>query len=217
LRFHGVTQPQLHGLTKEYATAHADLSRLELRAIVDALYATDYHDLHSAGIGLLELRCDLLTPRDAPWLITLVRRSPGWAHVDWLATKVVGSVIGESANKRRLLRAWARDPDVWVRRTALLAQHDDLRRGAGDFALFAEIASPLLAEREFWIRKAIGWVLREVSKKRPQLVRDFLLTNRERSSALTLGEGAKYLPAGTRHELGLARVPAWKLREKARS
>jgi len=75
----------------------------------------------------------------------------------------------------------------------------------------------MLGEREFWIRKAIGWVLREVSKKRPALVRDFLLEHRERVSGLTLSEGAKYLPAAMRGELGLAAVPQWRRRELARA
>ena len=184
---------------------------------MDALYATGYHDLHSAGIAVLELRADLLRPRDVPWLIGLVRASPGWAHVDWLATSVIASALGDGPDLRRRVRAWARDRDVWVRRTALLVQHDALRRGEGDFALFAEIAAPMLGEREFWIRKAIGWVLREVSKKRPALVRDFLLEHRERVSGLTLSEGAKYLPAAMRRELGLAAVPAWRRREEARA
>jgi 3-methyladenine DNA glycosylase AlkD len=216
LRFHGVTQPQLRRAAREFVKASPDLTRAELRAIVDALYATGYHDLQSAVIALLDLRGDLLGPRDAPWLIGLVRKSPGWAHVDWLASSVIGPSLGDGATMRGRVRAWARHRDVWVRRTALLARHDELRRGRGDFALFAEIAAPLLEEREFWIRKAIGWVLREVSKKRPALVRDFLREHRARVSGLTLSEGAKYLPGPMRVELGVDPVPAWRRREAAR-
>ena len=89
------------------------------------------------------------------------------------------------------LRRWARDRDFWVRRTALLAQLDALRRGGGDFDLFAEIAAPMLGEKEFFIRKALGWVLREVSKKRPALSHAFLRRHLGALSGLTLREGAK--------------------------
>jgi 3-methyladenine DNA glycosylase AlkD len=51
----------------------------------------------------------------------------------------------------------------------------------------------MLEEREFFIRKAIGWVLREVSKTRPALVRGFLARHRDRASGLTLREATKYL------------------------
>ena len=76
---------------------------------------------------------------------------------------------------------------------------------AGDFALFAEIAGPMLEEKEFFVRKAIGWVLREVSKKRPALVRDFLLAHGSRASGVTWREATKYLPAAMKRAVESAR------------
>ena len=56
-------------------------------------------------------------------------------------------------------------------RAALLAEHDALRAGGGDFALWSRLAGPMLDEREFFIRKAIGWVLREAGKRRgPEVI-----------------------------------------------
>jgi 3-methyladenine DNA glycosylase AlkD len=52
----------------------------------------------------------------------------------------------------------------------------------------------MLEEREFFIRKAIGWVLRETSKKRPELVFDWFLPRAERASGVTTREAVKYLP-----------------------
>ena len=75
------------------------------------------------------------------------------------------------------MRRHASDDDLWVRRVALLAQLRALRRGGGDFALFAEVAAPMLPERGFFICKAIGWVLRDVSNLRRALVRGFLLAH----------------------------------------
>jgi 3-methyladenine DNA glycosylase AlkD len=193
LRFHGVTLPELRRAVREYDRAHPDLVRARLVSIVDALYATDYHDLRSAGIGLLERRTDLLTPRDVRWLVGLVRRSANWAHVDWLAASILGDLFDEHPALLRGLPALGSDPDFWVRRTSLLVQLRPLREGRGDFALFEELAVPMLDEKEFFIRKAIGWVLREVSKKRPRLVRGFVRRHRELMSGLTLREATKYL------------------------
>jgi 3-methyladenine DNA glycosylase AlkD len=193
LRFHGVTLPDLRRAVREYDRAHPDLVRSRLLAIVDALYATDYHDLRSAGIGLMERRTDLLAPRDAPWLVGLVRRSANWAHVDWLAAAVLGEVFDAHPALLRGLSALGRDPDFWVRRTSLLVQLRPLREGRGDFALFEELAVPMLGEKEFFIRKAIGWVLREVSKKRPALVRGFVRRHGALMSGLTRREAIKYL------------------------
>lgn len=99
---------------------------------------------------------------------------------------------------------------MWVRRTALLAQLGTLKRGTGDWPLFTRLADTMLEEREFFIRKAIGWVLRETSKSYPKLVYDYLRTRRDRVSGLTLREGAKYLSDVQRRALGLA---PWRDRE----
>jgi 3-methyladenine DNA glycosylase AlkD len=200
LQFHGVDAKQLRQAAREFCDDHA-LDHDALVVAVDALYATDNFDLHSAAVAMLERQRPLLSPRDAGWLISLIRRSACWAHVDWLATKMIPHALGARPGKQ--LRAWARDDDFWVRRTALLARLDVLRAGAGDFELFCELAVPMLGEKEFFIRKAIGWVLREVSKKRPALVSAFVKARGEEMSGLTRREATKYLPG----RLAATRVP----------
>lgn len=217
LKFIGTMMPEIREAATDFARAYPDLTRTELRKIVDELWATDVFELRSCGIALLSRRVKLLGERDLSWLISLVKRSKTWAHVDWLAGEVVALIVGESRSALKLLPAWARDDDFWVRRTALLAQLPQLRREGGDFALFARLASGMLDEREFFIRKAIGWVLREVSKKRPQLVFEFLREHRDEVAALTLREGAKYLPAAQRRALGLPGEAAWARRDRERA
>jgi len=204
MSFYGTTMPEIRRATNDYAREHPDLTRAELRRIVDELWTTDVFEVRSAGVALLAKYAELLTERDLTWLVGFVRRSKTRAHVDWIAADVIGGVVGESRTALRRLPAWARDENFWVRRTALLAQLRTLSHQAGDFPLFARLAAPMLGEREFFIRKAIGWILREVSKKRPDLTFVFLRENLGRVSGLTLREGAKYLPASQRRELGLA-------------
>lgn len=201
LRFHGVDARTLRGECAAWCKAHGDLDREALVGAVDALFATDWFDLRSAAIALLEKRRRLLLPADAPWLVELARRGACWAHVDFLVTAVLGPVLEGDASLPRRVRAWAKDDDFWVRRAALLAQLGPLRRGGGDFALFAGIAAPMLPEKEFFVRKAIGWVLREVSKKRPELVLGFLLEHGAQASGLTWREATKYLPAAMKRRL----------------
>jgi len=204
LRFWGTGQEPIRAAVRDYSRAHSDLTRAELRAVGEALYATRVHELRASAIGVLERNRETLIDRDLPWLIGLVRQSRSWAYVDWLAPKVIGDVIARDPRSRKRLSVWAKDDDFWVRRAALLAEHDALRSGGGDFALWSRIAASMLDEREFFIRKAIGWVLREVSKQRPDLTFEFLRKHRERVSRLSLLEGAKYLPAAKRRALGLS-------------
>jgi 3-methyladenine DNA glycosylase AlkD len=205
LRFHGVTVPDVRRQAAELVRRQIPelADRPRLLSLASAFYDTDFHDLHSTAIALLERRQALLVPGDLAWLCALVRRSANWAHVDWLVTKVMGPIIARApaAARRRTLRSWARDPDFWVRRAALLAQLDQLRAGEGDFSLFATLAAPMLTEKEFFIRKAIGWVLREVGHKRPQLAFEFLRAHRAQLSGLTLREGSRRLPPAMRAAL----------------
>ena len=216
LRVYGTTVPEIRRAANDFARQHRELTRTQLRGIVDELWSTGVYELRSAGIALLSRNATLLTERDLPWLIGFVRRSKTWAHVDWLAADVIGGVVGESTTALRRLPSWARDDNFWVRRTALLAQLRQLSRERGDFDLFAGLAAGMLDEREFFIRKAIGWVLREVSKKRRRLVFDFLREHRSEVSGLTLSEGAKYLPAAQRRALGLPPEAAWIARKRRR-
>ena len=87
------------------------------------------------------------------------------------------------------------DEDFWVRRSAMLALLIPLRQGEGDFDRFGRYADGMLDEKEFFIRKAIGWVLREVSKKRPNLVFDWIAPRTHRASGVTMREAVKYLPS----------------------
>jgi 3-methyladenine DNA glycosylase AlkD len=195
LAFHGITQKQLRDACREFCSAEeaAHLDRAGIRRLACALFATRDFDLRSAAVGVLERKQALLDARDLPWLVELMRKAACWAHVDWLVTKVVGPILEREPGHLRETLRWAKDDSFWVRRAALLAQLRPLSRGGGDFPLFARIAVPMLGEKEFFIRKAIGWVLREVSKKRPEPVRAFLREHGEAASGLTRREATKYL------------------------
>jgi 3-methyladenine DNA glycosylase AlkD len=81
-----------------------------------------------------------------------------------------------------------------LRRAEMLALLLPLRVGAGDFERFSRYADALLEERESFIRKAIGWVLRETGKKRPELVAAWLAPRTHRVSGVTAREAVRYLP-----------------------
>lgn len=128
----------------------------------------------------------------------LVITGAWWDFVDEIATHLVGEVLRNSPHVvGPVLRDWATDEDMWVRRTAILAQ---LRaKGATDGDILAHcLRANLRGSRhgeEFFIRKAIGWALREYAKTDPVWVRAFLDEHRERLSPLSVREGSKHLPA----------------------
>ena len=174
--------------------AEPELERRRLVALARALWVRPVMDLRAAAMVLLERRADLLAPADLAVLERLIRESGTWALVDGLAVHAVGPLVARHPALERTLDRWVRDDDFWVRRAALLAHLIPLRRGGGDFERFARRADALLDEREFFIRKAIGWVLRETGKKRPELVVAWLGPRLDRAAGLTVREAVRWLP-----------------------
>jgi 3-methyladenine DNA glycosylase AlkD len=154
-----------------------------------------------AAVELLDLRSELLLAADITLLDRLIRESKTWALVDGLAASVAGSLVERCPELGDALDGWSTDADFWVRRSSLLALLGPMRRGNGDFARFGRYADEMLEEREFFIRKAIGWVLREAGKKQPELVRGWLLPRAQRASGLTVREAIKHLPASDQDEI----------------
>jgi 3-methyladenine DNA glycosylase AlkD len=208
LRFLGVTQPVLRREAKALARAHRALDAAALRALVERLWASRVHELRSLAIGVLELRPDLLRAADAAWLIDLVDRANTWAHVDWLAVKVIGGLVAREPRLARALDRWVKHPNFWVRRTALLALHDPLLAGKGDFDHFARLAAPLLSEKEFFIRKAIGWVLRSTAKRTPARTYAFVQRHGREMAGLTFKEATRALSPAQQQRLRALREAA---------
>ena len=106
-------------------------------------------------------------------------------------------IIARTPGGGRRLREWPQDGDFWVRRTSLLAPLKLLRRGLGDFALWSELAAPMITEKEFFICKAIGWVLRESAPTRPTEVRAFVEKHGAVMAGFTRREAEKGLSRAT--------------------
>ncbi|MDP9467308.1 MAG: DNA alkylation repair protein [Chloroflexota bacterium] len=196
LEFLGASVWEIRRVVKAFVKGAAPLSHDRLVALTEALWAQPIHERRMAAVVILGLHPRLLGPADLPLLERLVRESLTWALVDGLATDVVGGVLAASRTEvTPILDRWASDPDFWIRRTSLLAELRPLRDGA-DLAPFLRRADTMLDEKEFFIRKAIGWVLREVGKRRPTEVADWLAPRTHRASGVTMREAVRHLPAG---------------------
>jgi 3-methyladenine DNA glycosylase AlkD len=187
------------------------LGRDGLVALVRELWREPMHERRMAAVVALELREGELGVADMPLIEELVRDSRTWALVDGLAADVAGSIAQRHAGGvGPILDRWAVDPDFWVRRAALLAELKPLRSGAA-LDRFARHADAMLDEREFFIRKAIGWVLRETGKRRAPEVIAWLAPRTGRASGVTMREAIRYLPAADAERLMAAykaRTPA---------
>jgi len=156
----GVTVWEIRREVKAFGEEHPSLSHTELIALVEALWSRPVHERRMAAAVLLEAYPALVLPTDLTLLKRLIRESRTWALVDVLPGDVIGRLLIRHPRTESRLDRWAVDRDFWVRRAALLAMLEPLKHGAS-IRRFAGNADGMLDETEFFIRKAIGWVLRE--------------------------------------------------------
>jgi 3-methyladenine DNA glycosylase AlkD len=196
LHFTGASVPQVRAAVTGWRRAHKDLPRSHLVGVATQLWSRPVFECRMAAVIMLTDRRALLEAGDMALTERLLRESGTWALVDGLAADVAGSLVQRYPELHATLDRWAADADFWIRRSALLALLVPLRRGdPAQFDRFGRYADQMLDEREFFVRKAIGWVLRETAKKQPGLVTGWLAPRTDRASGVTMREAVKYLPA----------------------
>jgi 3-methyladenine DNA glycosylase AlkD len=200
LEFLGASVWEIRRVVQAFSKG-TELTHDTLVDLVEALWAEPMHERKMAAVALLELHPWLLGSADMPLIERLLRESRTWALVDGLAGDVVGGILVASPVKvTPVLARWATDPAFWVRRASLLAELRPLRAG-GDLAPFLRRADAMLEEKEFFIRKAIGWVLREAGKKQPGEVIAWIAPRTHRASGVTMREVVRHLPAADAQRL----------------
>jgi 3-methyladenine DNA glycosylase AlkD len=205
LRHYGTSMPAMRRVLTAWRAPRPPFDRVALRAFVDEAWRRGVHELRNVAVEQLVDDACLLAPDDLPWLEGLLREAKTWALVDPLAVQVLGPLTQAHPDAAAIVAAWADDADHWLRRAALLVHLLPMRRGDPNaFAPFVRVAEPLLEEREFFIRKAIGWVLRERAKRCPDEVFAWLLEHADRASGLTLREASKPLTAERRERVVIA-------------
>lgn len=196
--YYGVSAPVQHRLWREVSREHPVGSCEELRRVALELWRdARYREERYAAIGLADLpRYRACQTLDAlPMYEEMIVTGAWWDYVDFLATHHLGNVLrSEPARMKRLMRRWARDRDLWKRRAAILCQ---IRFKADtDVDLLYACIEPSLDDNDFFIRKAIGWALREVAKRDPDWVRSFVADRGGVLSGLSQREALKNIGPG---------------------
>ena len=122
----------------------------------------------------------------------LVVTGAWWDVVDEVATHLVGDVLlAHRDGATPVLRAWATDDDLWIRRAAVICQVG--HKGQVDTRLLRHAVEANVADPTFWLRKAIGWALRDHARTDPDWVRAEVARLGDRLSGLSRREATKHL------------------------
>ena len=206
LRFLGNDTTTLRQQARRWQAEHSDWDLNAFCRLTEVLWRREVFELRTFALVVLVTRAAEFEPGHLGFLERLLRDSHTWALVDEISPRLVGPLLERHPRAvGRVLDRWARDRDFWIRRAALLALLLPIRRGVGDWPRFERYADPLLEDREFFIRKAIGWLLREGAKHQADRVVAFVEPRATRLSGVTWREATRNLADRERRRLHAAR------------
>ena len=189
--YHGINMPQLRAISREVFDGSA-MSCVEWSEMILELWrGARYREERYAAMFLLGMKGHraCVTPAIMPVLEEMIVTGAWWDYVDEIAP-VVGDLLRRYPKQiRPLMRRWSTDPNLWKRRVSIICQLA-FKRDTDLDLLYANI-EPNLAHRDFFIRKAIGWSLRQYAWTDPDEVARYVRAHEAQLSGLSRREALK--------------------------
>jgi 3-methyladenine DNA glycosylase AlkD len=192
--YYGVNTPGQRSVFRAVFAVHPLADRSTWLRAVELMWRTaTYREERYAAIALTGYPA-YAHHQDADLVNTLyaelVSTGGWWDYVDEIAIRRIGPILRrEPGRVEPIMRAWATDRDRWKRRAAIICQvgsKDSTERGLLAYAIDAN-----RGDKDFFIRKGIGWALREHAKRDPEWVRSFVAERSDVLSALSVREALK--------------------------
>ena len=185
----GVGAPERRAAVMPLLRAFKPPGTKELREAVEVLWARAEREYQYVAADLVASYQSVLSLDDLSWLLDLAQRKSWWDSVDTLVKPVGGIVRLSGAKGARAMNRAVKHENFWVRRIAML--HQLGLREATDTERLFRYAEFLASEGEFFVRKAVGWALRDYAWHDWRAVERFLETTPVQFSALTVREASK--------------------------
>lgn len=195
LPYYGVRLPDVRRICRPIFAAHPIESAGAFDDTVERLFVGATHrEERYAAIDLAKHRLYRMhqTPDRIPLYRRLVITGGWWDTVDELASNMIGPILAAYPTEvRPIVLGWATDQNLWLRRTAIIAQLG-LKRST-DLTLLTQAIDANAGDTDFFIRKAIGWALRQYARTDPTWVHTFVDAREDQLSGLSKREARKHL------------------------
>lgn len=190
--FYGVQKPGRTPLLKHVVASYPPSTWSEYQQLVLALWNLPHREEKYIAQGVALAHRQFLVPRSLPLYRTFIVEGAWWDFVDEAATHMVRQLaLDHPGETWPEVDRWIDDDDMWLRRSAIICQVGAKDRTDTDRLFsFCERRS---FEKEFFIRKAIGWALREYSKTDPTAVAAFVTEHRAQLAPLSFREATKHI------------------------
>lgn len=190
--FYGVATPQRRAILGELASRYPAQMRSDYEAVVRGLWRGEHREEKYLAIGYARSFPRFVTLSSIPLYRTMITQGAWWDFVDGIAIYLAGHVLmNQRTSLTPKMDAWTTSDDMWLRRTSIIAQL--AHKADTDPTLLDDACTRNLPDPEFFIRKAIGWALREYAKTDPEWVVRYVGAHEDEMSSLTRREATKHL------------------------
>lgn len=167
--FIGLAAPQRKCIQKQHFEQGKDLLNVYWRDVVKLLWKEEAREFQYTAMDLLLKFKQKLELHDIQLLEDLIRTKSWWDSVDFLGGTMVGLYFKKYPDERKFrIQNWDASQNMWLQRSILIFQ---LRyKNDTDVALLFNYCHKYAHRKEFFIRKAIGWALRELAKTQDEKV-----------------------------------------------
>jgi len=202
LLFHGISKKEINRIAKEVKKQCTSPAMDDVLLELSNLWCSDYHDEKTLAIVLASLFQQLFDGSHVRSLFKIwLEDCQSWDHVDEMCVCITGKIALRDVSLFDEFVDWSNADSMWVRRASLISHLPQIRSSFVSFAQLEKSCQILVQEPEFFIRKAIGWVLRELSEKRPNDAERIILELGNQSSGLTLREALRKFPPNRRTQI----------------
>jgi 3-methyladenine DNA glycosylase AlkD len=189
--FLGIPNPQRIPLSRRVLAGIDKPDEADLRDVADACWRLPEREYQYFACGLLRRYVGACSPRMLGTLGRLITTRSWWDTVDTLAAGTVGPLVRRDPTLVSTMDEWVMDDNIWLARAAIL--HQLTYKQATDAPRLFQYCLTQAGHRDFFIRKAIGWALRQYARTDPGAVRSFLAASGDRLSPLSVREASKHL------------------------
>jgi 3-methyladenine DNA glycosylase AlkD len=189
--FLGIPNPERLVLNRRVLAGLDRPDETDLRDVALACWHRPEREYQYFACGWLRRHVTRATQTLLPTVTHLVTTKSWWDTVDTLAADTVGPMVQSHPELLSTMDDWVRDDNLWIARTAILHQLG-YKQDTDAERLFRYCLAQA-GHRDFFIRKAIGWALRQYARTNPEAVAAFLASHGERMSALSVREASKHL------------------------
>lgn len=194
LRSLGIRAPEIHAMAREFSASHRNAELEEVHTVADELWHSGIFEARSLAASILMRFRRRLDKNSFELISGWYDDVDNWANCDAVSVFVLAEFMFRDDDITLRVSEWVKSPNPWKRRGAVTSTIPANRKGMSDAETVLGMVRSLLDDDEYFVKKSLGWVLRELGKSRPEIVASFLTEHGNRLSKEQLRKAVKYIP-----------------------